>query len=154
MKYWSLWNDALPFGSWRDGMLDSYETPAFRPVVDVEETETHFMVSLDVPGVSKKDITIELRDNELLISGERKSHGKFQRVLTLPTGIETDKIEAEHRDGVLTVALPKSESAKPRRIKISEGEGSFFGKFLGKAQEPKREIETKEVSKTAATHAA
>src|SRR5688500_3277024 len=117
MKNLSLWND-ISFGPWRglldlqrnlDRMFDQAfgpsqgdrweDQPVFHPAVDVDETDSHFTIGLDLPGVSKKDINIEVRDNQLLISGERKNekrergfserfYGKFHRVVTLPSGID------------------------------------------------------------------
>jgi HSP20 family protein len=126
------------FGDRSDRWADE---AVFHPVCEVDETDSHFVMSVDLPGVNKKDINIEARDNQLIISGERKSekkergfserlYGKFYRVITLPNGVDTNKIEAHYQDGVLNVALPKAESAKPKQIKISDGKGSFFGRLV------------------------
>jgi len=131
---------------WSDEMV-------FHPACEVEETESYYLMSVDLPGVAKKDINIEVKDNQLFISGERKSeakkrglseryYGKFHRVLILPTHVDAEKIEAQYEDGVLTVALPKAESARSRQIKISEGKGSFFGKFIGGTKEKEKEEKT------------
>lgn len=103
------------------------------PTVDVEERENEFVVSLDVPGVDKKDVKVALEDNILTIRGERKVErsenegtyhctercfGTFQRSFTLPRTIDSSKIHARHKDGVLTVTLPKAEEAKEREIQI------------------------------------
>jgi HSP20 family protein len=161
MRNLTLWNDHSTLSPWLglmdlqknlDRMLDQTfcesrndrwnDEVAFHPACEIEETDSHFVMSIDIPGVSKKDINIEVKDNQVYISGERKSekrsprfselsHGKFFRSVTLPTGIEPDKIEAQYQDGVLSLALPKVESARPRQIKITEGKSTFFGKFLG-----------------------
>jgi HSP20 family protein len=126
------------------------EEAVFHPACDIEETNSHFVMNVDLPGVPKKDINIEVKDNQLLISGERKAerktknsseryYGKFHRVVALPSGIDADKIEAQYQDGVLTLALPKSEAAKGRQIKITDGKSSFFGKLLGKSETPEKE---------------
>jgi HSP20 family protein len=118
------------------------DQPVFHPACEIEETESHYLMSVDLPGISKNDINIEVKNNQLFITGERKYenknrraserfYGKFHRVVTLPTGLNSENIEAQYQDGVLTVALPKAESAKPKQIKISEGKGGFFGKLLG-----------------------
>lgn len=123
---------------------------SFCPSCDIEETDNHYLLSLDLPGVSKNDVNIELRDNQLIVSGERKQqhkketkarfseervYGKFMRSFTLPSEVNADKVEANFADGVLHIALPKAESVKPRQIKIQEGREGFVGRFLGKKEE-------------------
>jgi HSP20 family protein len=131
---------------WNEGLV-------FRPACEIEETDSHYVMSVDLPGIARKVISIEAKDNRLFLSGERKParksnsasercYGKFHRVFTLPQGIEADRIEAQYQDGVLTIALPKSEAAKPRQIKITDGKGSFFGKLLGKSDAPEKQERT------------
>lgn len=161
------WNDLF---SWRDfadlqrevGRLFDDYTPnsraltaaqrAYAPMCDVQETEDHYLMSFDLPGVSKDNIKIEMVDHQLTISGERKhenesknrayqwserSYGKFQRMFTLPTTVDADKIEASYQDGVLRLAVPKAESSRPRQIQIGEGKPSVFGRLLGKSSDKK-----------------
>ncbi len=109
---------------------------AFVPPVEVEESGDHFVFRFDLPGVSRNDLNIEIRDNQLILSGERKIepergegtrlageriYGSFLRSFTLPTAVDADRIDARFRDGVLTVTVPKSETAKPKLIEIKEG---------------------------------
>jgi len=154
MRYITLWNDNVsPWRGLIDRMFDQTfeDTAGFHPASDVEETNTHYVMSVDLPGVAKKDINIEVKDNQLYISGERKSekrergfseryYGKFHRTFTLPTEVEVDKIEAHYQDGVLTVALPKAESVKPRQIKIGDGKSSLFGRLVGGTKETEKEV--------------
>lgn len=148
-----LFDDMLtPFSSSNREMDAAWK---FSPACDVEETESHYMVSFDLPGIAKDDVKIEVTDNQLVVSGERKSetkekgsrhiverfHGAFQRVFTLPASVDAERVEANYQDGVLRIAIPKVEAAKPRRIKITEGKGSFIGKLLGKDKE-KDTVET------------
>lgn len=110
----------------------------FSPLADIEETESHYIVRFDLPGVSKEDVRIEMRDNQLIVAGERKReevkeegsrlrteryHGTFQRVFMLPSNVEAEKIEANYRNGVLDVFLPKAESSKSKLIQIKEARG-------------------------------
>lgn len=145
------------FGDRTDRWTD--ET-VFHPACEVEETDSHYVMSVDLPGVSKKDINIEAKDNQLIISGERKSekkergfsertYGKFHRILTLPNGIDAEKIEAQYQDGVLTVALPKAESARPRQIKITDGKGSFFGRLVGGNKDTEKEVKSSSAASAA-----
>ena len=105
------------------------------PAMDLVESEDHFVLKADLPGMSEADVSIEVRDNALTISGERKaehekrergwyrverSFGSFSRSLTLPDGIDPDAISANFDRGVLTVTIPKPEQRKPRRIQIGE----------------------------------
>lgn len=104
------------------------------PDVDVEEKESEYLVSVDIPGVDKKDVKVTVEGNLLTIGGERKYErtededgtchcsermfGTFSRSFTLSKKIDSDKITAKHKDGVLTITLPKAEEAKEREIEI------------------------------------
>jgi len=106
------------------------------PAMDVVETAEHFVLRADLPGMSQDDVHIELEDNVLTISGERKSEheqrnegyyrverasGSFSRSLTLPEGVEADGIQASFENGVLEVRIAKPEQQKPRKVQISLG---------------------------------
>src|SRR5215208_4985495 len=103
------------------------------PAMDLVEADDHFLLKADLPGVSEEDVAIEVRDNALTISGERKaeherrergwyrverSFGRFSRSLSLPEGVDPDGISASFDRGVLSVTIPKPEQRKPRRIQI------------------------------------
>jgi HSP20 family protein len=104
------------------------------PEMDLIETDDHYLLTADLPGMQQSDVSIELGDGMLTIAGERKieyerkdkgffrlerSFGKFSRSLTLPDGVDPDKIEATLHDGVLEVTVPKPEQRKPRRIEVA-----------------------------------
>jgi HSP20 family protein len=102
------------------------------PPVDILETENELLLKMDVPEVTLQDVDIRLENDTLTIKGERKfqqpqgkgyhrierSYGTFARSFTLPNTIESERVRAEFRNGVLTVTLPKKEVAKPRTIKV------------------------------------
>ncbi|MGE5086464.1 MAG: Hsp20/alpha crystallin family protein [Bacillota bacterium] len=136
---------------------NTYTNPvSFQPSCDINESKDHYFLSFDLPGVKKEDIKIELHSNHLNISGERQCevkedddetilrqerfYGKFERTFTLPTSVNVDKIEAHYENGVLNIALPKSEKAKGRSIQIQTGHGSFFSKLLSSKEEARKEI--------------
>jgi HSP20 family protein len=104
------------------------------PSMDLLETDEHFVLRADLPGVSEEDVSIELEDNVLTLSGERKAEhedrregfyrverafGSFSRSLTLPRGVDADAVAATFDKGVLEVRIPKPEARKPRKISIS-----------------------------------
>ena len=106
---------------------------AVAPVVNLEETDNDFKISAELPGMMKDDIKITFENNMLSISGEKKSEkdfkdgnfhhhersfGKFCRTLGIPSGVKLDKIDAEYKDGVLNITIPKAEEAKPKEIEI------------------------------------
>lgn len=137
----------------------SYQERQFDPSCDIAESEDHFLLSVDLPGMKKEDIKIELNENVLTVSGERKrehsdTHGKyqrfektygsFQRRFSLPSTVESGKVEARYEDGVLELCLPKAQAAKPRQIEIQSGQGGLFSKFLGSK---KTAADLKDVSK-------
>jgi HSP20 family protein len=108
------------------------------PAMDLLETDEHFVLRADLPGLSQDDVKIELEDNTLTVAGERKSEheerqegyyrverafGTFSRSLTLPRGVKSDAITARFNNGVLEVRIPKPEEAKPRRISIDVAGG-------------------------------
>jgi HSP20 family protein len=104
--------------------------------MDLVETQDDFVLRADLPGLSEEDVNIELEDNILTISGERKaeheerkegyyrverSSGTFSRSLTLPEGVNPDGVRASFDRGVLEVRIPKPEERKPRKVAISVG---------------------------------
>jgi HSP20 family protein len=104
------------------------------PALDVYENKDNFVVKAELPGMKKEDIEVSLHDGSLSISGERKTEskheeggvyraerffGRFQRTVTLPTAVAADKVKAAYNDGVLTITLPKTEEAKPKKIDVS-----------------------------------
>jgi HSP20 family protein len=103
------------------------------PSMDLVETDEHFVLRADLPGLTEADVSIELEDNVLTVSGERqaehedkkegfyrmeRSFGQFRRSLTLPDGVDADGIGATFDKGVLEVRIPKPEERKPRRVNI------------------------------------
>ena len=101
------------------------------PYADVEETEDAWIVDAELPGVDRKDIAVELRDSELLITGEIKQKerkgilrrrtrrtGRFEYRVTLPGQADAEQIEANLHEGVLRVRVPKRDRARPRRIEV------------------------------------
>jgi HSP20 family protein len=109
-----------------------YRNTVWAPLADVTETDSAYVLELDVPGVQREDVTVDLTGTSLSITGELKeretegvSHrrarrtGKFAYRVTLPRNLDGDNVEAKLVDGVLTVSVPKSEAAKPRRIEIT-----------------------------------
>lgn len=110
-----------------DGFAD------FMPAVDIQETDNDFIVKADLPEVKKEDVKVHLQEGVLAIEGERRlekeekgkrfhkverEYGKFVRRFAMPIDIESDKIRAEFKEGVLTVVLPKAASAKPKTIDV------------------------------------
>ncbi len=104
---------------------------AWMPVTDIEETDDAWVIEVELPGVNRKDVNVEMRDSELIISGEIKEKerkgvlrrqtrktGEFEYRVTLPGDSDAEHIEANLHDGVLTVRVPKTEQAKPRRIEV------------------------------------
>jgi HSP20 family protein len=103
------------------------------PPVDIYETENELVMKADVPDVDMKDIDVRVENQTLTISGERKfanqdagngfhrierSYGSFGRSFAVPSAFDTEKVAAAYKNGVLTVTLPKKETAKPRQVKV------------------------------------
>jgi len=103
------------------------------PAVDIFETPEAVVLKAELPGITAQDISVEVKDNILTLKGEKKfeketkeenyhrmerSYGSFQRAFTLPETVQQEKAKAKFRDGILEIALPKVEDARPRRIKV------------------------------------
>jgi HSP20 family protein len=109
---------------------------AFVPAAELSETPEAIHLKLEIPGIDAKDLDVQVTADSVSISGERKSethteengmtrtefrYGKFQRVIPLPTRIENTEVEAEYKDGVLKLSLPKAEEEKNKIVKVNLG---------------------------------
>lgn len=122
----------------RVGGGDVVERQSWTPSVDVIESEDAIKLKADLAGMDPADISIEVQDNVLTVSGERRfqeevkedkyyrierRYGSFSRSLALPQAVNEDGIEAKYENGLLEVTVPKAEIAKPRKITVAVGEG-------------------------------
>jgi HSP20 family protein len=111
-------------------------TRRWLPPMDLVETGEHYVLRADLPGLSDGDVNVQLEGNVLTVSGERKAEhedqqegyhrlerafGAFSRSLTLPEGVDPDRIEAHFDQGVLEIRVPKPEQKKPRTVQITLG---------------------------------
>ncbi|MFO7922086.1 MAG: Hsp20/alpha crystallin family protein [Bacteroidales bacterium] len=117
--------------------FDDYQTGICVPAVNIIEGKEDFRIEVAAPGLDKKDFSIDVKNNVLFISSEKQqqdeskeekimrrefSYSSFSRSFSLPNTIDTEKISANHKDGVLNIIIPKKEEARekpPRQIKIS-----------------------------------
>jgi len=147
LTVWKPFRELAPFREFNrmrketDRLWDSFfergpgagETGQWYPSLDVTETKNDVVVKAEVPGMDPKDIDISLSNGVLTIKGEKKQEreegegdyhlaerifGAFTRAIQLPAEVQSDKIEATYKNGVLKVILPKSEEAKKKEIKI------------------------------------
>ncbi len=119
------WNTPQPTGTWF-------------PAVDVEESADEVTLAAELPGMLEEDVHVEIENNILTVRGEKREereegdekrryhvwerrYGSFQRTFTLPRSVQTDAIQAEFKNGVLTVRMPKTPDAKSRSIQITSG---------------------------------
>ena len=134
-QYWSpltrLRNELNRVWGYPEFEGDFFES--WSPSVDIHEEKDIVTVKAEMPGLKKEDIDVSLHENQLILSGEKKGegerkengmrrsecfYGRFHRSITLPYAVDSSKIQANYRDGVLTITLPKSEHAKPKRIDV------------------------------------
>ncbi len=121
------------FEDFFDNRLAEREEIQISPRLNVEENENEWIVSAELPGVTKEDVKVNFQDGILSLSGEKKfekedkdknyhrverSYGKFTRSLRITNSIVVDKIDAQFKDGVLSITLPKAEEAKPKLIDV------------------------------------
>jgi len=133
----TLWKSNQDLFRWNrelDRLLDwAPGREALRPAVDVTEDEQRYVIRADLPGFEEKDIDLRVVDGVLVLSGKREDsreqqkgtvayaerrYGSFCRQFSLGASVDESKIEATYKNGVLTVALPKREEAKPRQIPV------------------------------------
>ena len=103
------------------------------PTIDIAETENDIVVTAELPGVEQENVDITIADGVLTLKGEKKeeqevkkenyhrierNYGSFQRSISLPAGVQSDKAKAAYKDGVLRITMPKTEEVKPKQIKI------------------------------------
>jgi HSP20 family protein len=101
--------------------------------VDVDETDTHFVARIPAPGFEVEDFDVQISGNQLIVKAERKEsdesknggsayrHGRVQRIIGLPDGVETDQIDASYHSGVLELRIPKGKESQAKRIEVRAG---------------------------------
>ena len=141
------WNPNRNLFNWNDRanrMFDGFLSPAvfgdeedskweWNPVVDIFENDDHILLKAELPGMDKKDIQVDVKDRVLTLKGERasekevkedtyyrreRSYGKFERSFTLPANVDSEKIKADYKDGVLKLEIPKPEERKPKQVTV------------------------------------
>ncbi|UCF71801.1 MAG: Hsp20/alpha crystallin family protein [candidate division WOR-3 bacterium] len=140
MSRWEPFRDMLSLRADMDRLFTTLfgQAPEERegfwaPVVDIEEDNENILVKAEIPGMKKEDIKVSVQGNMLNITGERKqesevksktfhrverSYGRFSRMITLPTDVDSDKVKASYKDGILSITMPKPESVKPRHVDV------------------------------------
>jgi HSP20 family protein len=138
LQRWQPFSELEHLQEHMDRLMQSVWSPlgtgnggAWMPVSDIEETEDAWIIEAELPGVDRKDVNVELRDSELIIAGEIKEKerkgilrrqtrktGQFEYRVTLPGQSDQEHVDANLHDGVLTVRVPKTDQAKPRRIEV------------------------------------
>jgi HSP20 family protein len=118
------------------GQLVGSDAPGWTPPVDLYETATDYVLTAELPGLTREQVEIQAEDNRIVIRGERsvgpggdvpceqyhrieRGHGRFSRAFALPESIEVDAITADLKDGILTVTIPKAAGRNARRIAVS-----------------------------------
>lgn len=128
-----------PLNQWEKDMERAFRSPAtkevlYNPACEIREEEKQFTISLDVPGLKQEELDIEVKENRLHITGERKTelssehgqvvktekrYGKFTRVFSLPQHVNADGIEASYENGVVMIMIPKEGKTNSKKISIS-----------------------------------
>ncbi|MGI8820845.1 MAG: Hsp20/alpha crystallin family protein [Chthoniobacterales bacterium] len=142
----SVWRSLDRWANLRDELNSLFEGPfwanaprqvqlfnGWTPAVDLYQTTDDVVAVVELPGLRKEEIDISLHDGMLTISGERKDEvsegdkaarservvGKFRRSISLPTQVDVNKVNANYKDGILTITLPKAEEVKPKQIQVN-----------------------------------
>jgi len=137
-----------------DRALSSYMN--FNPPCDIEETDSHYLVSMDLPGVNKEELKIDINEDQLRVYGERREehqkskrsftrneryYGSFERLMALPKNVKAEEIEAHFENGVLQIVIPKAMVGNAKQIPVGEGKGGFLSKLFGKKDSPPSSLE-------------
>jgi|UniRef100_A0A7V3RHR6 HSP20 family protein len=140
LKIWEPFQDLVRFDDEFERLYDSMvrrffspEWKTWLPPIDIAENNGSIEVRAEIPGVNKEDLKVTIEGDMLSITGERKKesetkdkkyhrieryYGKFSRTINLPYPVEADKVKATYKDGILTITLPKPESAKTKEIEV------------------------------------
>ncbi|MBT8358337.1 MAG: Hsp20/alpha crystallin family protein [Deltaproteobacteria bacterium] len=117
-----------------DDIDDELSMCAWKPTVDIYETDEAIILKAELPGIKREDVSVEVKDNILTLSGERvedkkvkeecyfrkeRCCGTFSRTFNLQHRVQPDKIKAKFKDGILTIQVPKPEAEKPKQIKVN-----------------------------------
>ena len=124
-----LFEDATQRRSQADEAGDEFEHADWTPAADIYETESGFLLALDLPGIDREALEIDAEDNRLIVKGTRtitgskqyrteRPRGKFLRTFSVPGSVDQSRIGAEYKDGVLQIRLPKRTEQKPKKIDI------------------------------------
>ena len=137
--FWGVDRDLAAVVDEMDSIWGGQVPSATMAQADFRETDTAYFVSMDMPGVSKKDLSLEIEEERILVNAMRKralagqgeNSQKVARVITLPQNVDRDKVQAHLEDGVLYLAMPKEEKAKPKKIELNDSPiGELWPKTL------------------------
>ena len=141
---WNPWREMDTFSNRLDSLFDKRFFPAvwfseesglgdWRPVVDIYDEDDKTVIKAEIPGVDKDKINVDVKDGILTLTGERsyeneskeenyhrreRAYGRFERSFALPDGLDPEKIDADYKDDVLRIEIPKPEEKKPKRIEV------------------------------------
>jgi HSP20 family protein len=128
-----LFEDATQRRNQADGGAgDEFERADWTPASDIYETDSGYLIALDLPGIDREALEIDINDNRLVVKGTRaiaesrqhrteRPRGKFLRTYSVPPSVDQGKIAGEYKDGVLQISLPKRTEQKPKKIDIKIG---------------------------------
>jgi len=129
-----LFDDSVRTNGW--GATEHVSSRAWAPPVDIYEDQNEIVVNVELPGIKQDDIDIQVTGDTLTLRGERKfedtqkkdnyvrverSYGSFQRSFTIGVPVQSDRVTANYRDGILSIRLPKSEEVKPKKVQVTSG---------------------------------
>lgn len=139
------------FGPRFNSLLGDWPQVSARNLSDITENDKAYILSVEVPGINKDEIDINVSGNLLTIKAEhneersiegeqqgmRRRFRSYSQSFSLPTTVDSDRLEAHYENGVLEVMLPKTEQAQPKKVAVQSGKGSFIGRIMGKKEENK-----------------
>ena len=119
-----FFNAPSPFIQSLNSLLN-WNSGDVNPAIDLFEDDANYFVQAELPGFNRKEIHVELENEQLILRGDRKTDSKegkseisFHRSVTIPNAVKADKVSAKYEDGLLTVTIPKAEEVKPLQIEV------------------------------------
>lgn len=138
VRYWQPWREMETMRHQLDQLFNEMSQPvddqkAWRPAIELQDGGDHLVLRAELPGMTAADLNVEVTREAVSIQAERHQtetaehqsvvkselrYGQFRRVVTLPVAVQNDKVQADYKDGVLTLTLPKVESVRNRVVKV------------------------------------
>jgi len=147
----AFWGTDRDFKDVLDGLENVWQGTSSTGMAEFKETEKAYLISIDMPGVNKNNLDLQVEGEQIFIKAKRKTTilensedntQNISKIISIPKYVDKDKIHGHLEDGVLYIALPKVEKARPKKIEVSEGQkDNSLSNLLGQTETPENKTE-------------